>query len=52
MDQSCRQRLLALRSRLLETSTIIQEARECVADAELLKDDKRYYQAKIVELQS
>jgi hypothetical protein len=39
-----------MRSRLLETSTVIMEARECVADAELLKDDKKYYQTKILEL--
>jgi hypothetical protein len=39
-----------MRNRLLESSSVIMEARECIADSELLKDDKKYYQAKIIEL--
>jgi hypothetical protein len=35
---------------MLDTQTAVMEARECRADAQLLRDDKRYYQAKLADL--
>jgi len=39
-----------MRARMLDTQTAVMEARECRADVQLLRDDKRYYQAKLADL--
>ena len=41
-----------MRHKLLDSSSAIMQARECVADAALLKDDKNYYKSRLTEVQA